>query len=219
MLDWEADLGALAERLGVGQPNPAANSPSEAALAGPWALPFGLVEAAQKETARRGASYAARWSVMRPGASGQLGYYVERALIWQIGDGLWLEHHASGHVLSGGVLVLGNRLYAMTADSSDDSFNFYLLSGIAGPRALFLDGIMMSAGCGVHDDPFAMPMVFTRAGELENEARDDEWARGGSPIGKVVATDLPPKVRAVFERDFGPTAAATGGDAILRIRR
>ena len=184
-------------------------------------MPFGLVEAAEKETARRAQTYCGRWRLTRLSATGKLVYVVEHALIRRRGNGLWFDHFAGGHLLSGWMLVLGNRLYAMVADEADDSFGFYLLNGVVGPRAERLDGLLTSVGSERNADPFAMILVLERAGELTgDDDDDDDDAWGAASIAGLGVRDpdtLDPAVCAAIARDFGPATLAGGGDAILRI--
>ena len=241
MLDWDAPIDAFAARFGVGPPvvapslaavrdltaaapatatAPAARAHSVAeaqALLGMHAMPFGLVEAAEKETARRARTYAARWQMTRLSASGRLVHVVERVLIRPEGDGLWIEHFAGGHRLCGWLLILGNRLYAMAADEADDSFGFYLLNGVVGPRADRLDGILTSVGSDRNADPFALVIVLERAGDLTHDAADIAWGEEALATGRVEASTIAPDIAAAVARDFGPSTLASGGDCILRI--
>ncbi len=230
MLDWERDLGSLAQRLGVAgtdvtEPTPV--QPSAVPLPPPSGaimdLPFGLVEAAEKETSRRIGAYAARWRITRLSASGKLNYVVEHVLIRRRGHGLWFEHFAGGHVLSGWLLVLRNRLYSMLADESDDSFAFYLLNGVVGPRAERMDGLLTSVGSERYADPFSMVVVLDRVGDLTGDldGGDDDvaWASTVTPeLGIRDPDTLDPAIRAALIPNVGPDASAAGiGDAILRI--
>ncbi len=197
---------------------PAAALPLTADTAAPpmMSLPFGLVETAEKQTARRGGAYHGRWQVTRLSATGKLVFVVEHVLIRPQGAGLWIEHHASGHRLEGWLLILNNRLYGMLADETDDSFATYLLNGVVGPRADRMDGLLTSVGSERNSDPFAMVVVLERVGALQGSAADTAWAQTAVP-GAVDAAQVPDEIRAALCRDFGPGAAANGGDAILRI--
>ena len=233
MLDWERDMAGLASRLGVAamalaQPAVAASPVFTAAPPPPPSgaimdLPFGLVEAAEKETARRITAYAGRWRITRLSASGKLAYVVEHMLIRRRGNGLWLEHFAGGHVLAGWLLVLRNRLYSMLADETDDSFAFYLLNGVSGPRTERMDGLLTSVGSERYADPFSMVVVLDRVGELSGglDGDDDDatWAATVSAgLGAVEPDAVDPAVRAALIPDVGPAASRSGtGDAILRI--
>jgi hypothetical protein len=191
-------------------------SPPSAAADPMTRQPFGLVEAAEKETARRGRAYFGRWQVTRRSARGTMVFVVEHLLIRPDGDGMWLEHYAGGHKLAGWLLVLNNRLYAMACDDSDDGFATYLLNGVVGPRADCIDGLVMSVGSDRHAYPFAMTIVLDRIGALEGGEADAAWAESAAH-GPVAAESVWPDIRAALCRDFGPTAAAAGGEAILRI--
>ena len=237
MLDWEGTDAAFASRLNIAcapspplafvTPVPATAHVAEAIagfngaapLTPMLSIPYGLVEAAEKETARRAKTYTGRWRVTRLTASGKLAFVVDNMLIRPNGTGLWIEHFAGGHTLCGWLLVLSNRLYAMVADESDDSFAFYLLNGVVGPRAERIDGLFTSIGSHGYADAFSMVVVIDRVGELSGDDADLAWARDARDgTGFVDPEGIDPAVRAALARDAGAAAVAAGtGDAILRV--
>ena len=235
MLDWDRSEVDFAACLGLAPlaaastspagPPPSVGSPTDAGslldtqvLTTMLSMPFGLVEAAEKETVRRSQTYCGRWRMTRLSASGRLVYVVEHVLIRRRGTGLWLDHFAGGHRLSGWLLVLGNMLYGMVADEADDSFGFILLNGVVGPRAERLDGILTSVGSDRNADPFALVLVLERDSELTGTGDDELW--GAASLAELGARDpatLDPTVCAAVASDFGPATIASGGNAILRI--
>ena len=223
MLDWDRDLAGVAERLGVSVAR-AAPAAAVTLAAAPLIerdatlppLPYGLVALARRETLRRGAAYAGRWRVTRLSSSGKLRFMVEHALIAHDGDQLTFRHFGGGWQVRGWLLVLSVQLYGVICDSSDDSLGFYVLNGVTEARAMCLDGIFSTVCADRHLTPNAQIVVFERIGDLA--ADDDDWAAGH--IARAVVTppeDIPEAVRAAVARDFGPRAAAEGGDAMLRV--
>jgi hypothetical protein len=226
MLDWEHDLDVLALRLGVTTAAPSVSLPPLPAFSSasgrdyaPGLLPFGLMQSAAVETARRASAYAGRYRVTRLSSSGKLVPLVEYALIAPDADsGLCLDHCFSNHRLRGWLVVLNGVLYAMTADDGDDSFAFYLLNGVVGPKALVLDGIMTSVGGQRSATPYSAPLVMERVGDAGDRDSDAAWlADAMSRWGPVAPDTLAPEIMAVIAGDFGRTSAAAGGDAVLRI--
>jgi len=216
MLDWDRDLDALADQLGV-QPASAPVAPPPAvreALLPP--LPYGLVELAKRETRRRGAAYEGRWKATRLSSSGALRFMVEHALIRCDGDTLAFRHFGGGWEVRGWLLVLSVQLYGVICDASDDSLGFYVLNGVTAARANCIDGIFSTVCADRNLTPNSQVVVFERVGELGDD--DDEWAATHIARSAVVAAeDIPEAVRAAVARDAGPTAAANGGDAMLRV--
>lgn len=216
MLDWDRDLDALADQLGV-LPTGAPPAPPPAvreALLPP--LPYGLVELAKRETRRRGAAYEGRWKATRLSSSGALRFMVEHALIRCDGDTLAFRHFGGGWEVRGWLLVLSVQLYGVICDASDDSLGFYVLNGVTSSRATCIDGIFSTVCADRNLTPNSQIVVFERVGDLGDD--DDAWAAAHIARSAVVAAeDIPAAVRAAVARDIGPAAAAAGGDAMLRV--
>ena len=216
MLDWDRDLDALADQLGV-LPTGAPPAPPPAvreALLPP--LPYGLVELAKRETRRRGAAYEGRWKATRLSSSGALRFMVEHALIRCDGDTLAFRHFGGGWEVRGWLLVLSVQLYGVICDASDDSLGFYVLNGVTSARATCIDGIFSTVCADRNLTPNSQIVVFERVGDLGDD--DDTWAAAHIARSAVVAAeDIPAAVRAAVARDIGPAAAAAGGEAMLRV--
>ena len=217
MLDWDRDLGALAERLGVVPADLAAPLPpaeQRQALLPP--LPYGLVELARRETRRRGLAYEGRWKATRLSSSGTLRYMVEHALIRCQGDTLEFRHFGGGWEVRGWLMVLSVQLYGVICDASDDSLGFYVLNGVTAARANCIDGIFSTVCADRGLTPNAQVIVFERVGELGPD--DEAWA--AAHIARSAVTppaDIAESVRRAVAPDIGPTACAVGGEAMLRV--
>lgn len=218
MLDWDRDLFALAERLGVDP----ADAPSSVlpppdrrqALLPP--LPYGLVELARRETRRRGAAYEGRWRATRLSSSGALRYMVEHALIRCDGDVLDFRHFGGGWEVRGWLMVLSVQLYGVISDASDDSIGFYVLNGLTAAKANCIDGIFSTVCADRGLTPNAQVVVFERIGDLADD--DDDWAAGHISRSAVTpAEEIPEAIRRAVAPDVGPAAAAAGGEAMLRV--
>ena len=221
MLDWDRDLEALAERLGVSVAVSSGPPAAPAALPMPGdailpPLPYGLVGLARRETRRRGAAYTGRWRVTRLSSSGALRYMVEHALIAHEGDQLSFRHFGGGWEVRGWLLVLSVQLYGVICDASDDSLGFYVLNGVTSAKATCIDGIFSTVCADRGLTPNAQIVLFERIGDLADD--DDAWAAGHIARSAVVPAEaLPPAVREAVARDIGPEAAAAGGEAMLRV--
>lgn len=216
MLDWERDLDALADQLGV-VPAGAPPSPPAAvrdALLPP--LPYGLVELARRETRRRGAAYEGRWKATRLSSSGALRFMVEHALIRCDGDTLAFRHFGGGWEVRGWLLVLSVQLYGVICDASDDSMGFYVLNGVTSARATCIDGVFSTVCADRNLTPNSQVVVFERVGDLADD--DEQWAAAHIARSAVTpAEDIPERVRAAVAPDIGPAAAAAGGEAMMRV--
>ncbi len=220
MLDWDRDLDALADRLGVAVATPQPPlAPAPLAAKGDAVLPplpYGLVALARRETRRRGAAYSGRWRVTRLSSSGALRYMVEHALIVHDGDQLSFRHFGGGWEVRGWLLVLSVQLYGVICDASDDSLGFYVLNGVTSAKAMCIDGIFSTVCADRGLTPNAQVVVFERVGDLGDD--DEAWA--AAHIARSVVTpaeDIPAAIRDAVARDFGPRAAAAGGEAMLRV--
>lgn len=216
MLDWDRDLDALADQLGV--------APAAAPVAPPPAmreallppLPYGLVELAKRETRRRGAAYEGRWKATRLSSSGALRFMVEHALIRCDGDTLAFRHFGGGWEVRGWLLVLSVQLYGVICDASDDSMGFYVLNGVTAARATCLDGIFSTVCADRNLTPNSQIVVFERVGDLADD--DEAWAAAHIARSAVTPVeDIPAHVRAAVARDIGPAAVASGGEAMMRV--
>ncbi len=218
MLDWDRDLIAVAERLGV---DPAAETaaalpPADRRQALLPPLPYGLVELARRETRRRGQAYEGRWKATRLSSSGALRYMVEHAIIRCDGDQLDFRHFGGGWEVRGWLLVLSVQLYGVICDASDDSIGFYVLNGVTAARADCIDGIFSTVCADRSLTPNAQAIVFERVGPLADD--DEDWVASHIARSAVTAAeDISDAVRAAIAPDIGPAAVANGGEAMLRV--
>ncbi len=220
MLDWDRDLAALADRLGV-EPAEANGGappipPVDRRQAPLPPLPYGLIELARRETRRRGAAYEGRWKATRLSSSGALRYMVEHAIIRCDGDMLDFRHFGGGWEVRGWLLVLSVQLYGVICDASDDSMGFYVLNGVTAARANCIDGIFSTVCADRGLTPNAQVVVFERCGELGDD--DEEWVAGHIARSVVTAPEeISERVRAAIAPDIGPAAVRAGGEAMLRV--
>ena len=218
MLDWDRNLDALAERLGVapttGNGNGLPSEDKRQALLPP--LPFGLIELARRETRRRGSAYEGRWRTTRLSSSGAMRFMVEHALIRCDGDSLEFRHFGGGWEVRGWLLVLSVQLYGVICDGSDDSIGFYVLNGVTAARANCFDGIFSTVCADRGLTPNAQVIVFERVGELGDD--DEDWAASHIARSAVAEADtIADNVRTAVAPDVGPLAVAAGGEAMLRV--
>jgi hypothetical protein len=221
MLDWDRDTASLAGLFGVDPAVLVRPAPSqEQVQPNGIVFPPEAVEAARRETQRRGAAYEGLWNGTRP-ASTMPGVLVrERVLIRRKEGVLHMRWGGPGHDCRGWLLIQMGQLYAMLVDRADYSMAFFVLNGVAAPRVEVLDGLVLANAMDAVQTPSCQPLLLERVADLSgNEAEDDqryEALKHSSPqiLG---ADDVPAHVRAHLLRDFGPAAHASGGDMTLRL--
>lgn len=221
LLDWESDIDGFNRRLGLAagaDSGPVVMPPLSGRKCHPGVLPFGSLDAAALETARRAPAYVGRWHVTRLSGSGEMKAYREYAMIRPDGNGLRFEHYFNNHWLMGWLIVSEGTLYSFVSDSGDGSYAYYCLHGVVGPRAQRLDGVATSVGGHRATTPFSQVVVLERVGDLDGDAADDAWgAEGMANWGEIALDSLTPELRTAIAPDFGPAVVTNGGEAVLRV--
>lgn len=217
LLDWDRDLEALAQLFGV-QPHIDAQA-SRGRRVGLPGLPFGMVEAARKESAARAGAYhghyrVTRLSAMRPGL-----FIREHLTMRPCEEPLEAILVGNDRECRGWLLSYRAQLYGMLADADDDGPAFMLLNGVSLPRAMVIDGIYSTVSLDRGQTPFAQIVVLERIADLADSPAEDERiiAAAKQRPALLQPEDVDPRVRAHILRDFGPGALANGGDVMLRI--
>lgn len=216
MLDWGRDIESFAALLGV---DPAlASAAEEPAL--PDSIPLGCVAQARAETERRGAAYEGFWRTTRPSVIMGGRVFHDYGMIRRAENGL-LEVSMGGAVLGfrGWALPLEGNLFAILDGAVGFTPLFLIFRGVSLPKATLLDGIALLAALDAARTPASVPILLERVGDLrgDREADDarcremssnDPFANEGE-VGETVLQHL--------VRDFGPSAAAAGGDLFLTV--
>lgn len=215
LLDWEADLDALAAKLGVAaEPAPGAFGP----LAG-W-LPEAVLQEAQALTALRGADYEGFWRTTRP-AIGLPGRFMhDHVLIRRADNGfLTFRLRVEDMLFEGWTFPTQTQLFSLAADARSGLFIFSIYNAVLRQKAEVLDGISLTIQRVGGGSPVAGANIMQRTGDLSgdrdaDDARFEELA-AASPLAPEGS--ISPDVSAHIFRDFGPTAMASGGAALLTV--
>jgi transcriptional regulator with XRE-family HTH domain len=213
LLDWEADLDVLASKLGVSaEPKAGAFGP----LAG-W-LPEAVLQEAQALTALRGTDYEGFWRTTRP-AIGMPGRFMhDQVLIRRAENGfLTFRLRVEDMLFEGWTFPTQTQLFSVAADARSGLFIFSIYNAVLRHKAEVLDGISLTIQRVGGGSPVAGANIMERTGDLSgdpiaDDARFEELAAGNplAPQGSV-----PPEVQDHIFRDFGPSAMANGGAALL----
>lgn len=213
LLDWEADLNTLAAKLGVAtEPAPGAFGP----LAG-W-LPEAVLKEAQALTALRGADYEGFWRTTRP-AIGLPGQFMHDQVLIRRGDNGFLTFRlrVEDMLFEGWTFPTQTQLFSVAADARSGLFIFSIYNAVLRQKAEVLDGISLTIQRVGGGSPVAGANIMQRTGDLSgdravDDARFEELA-AASPLAPQGSVS--PEVSDHIFRDFGPTAMASGGTALL----
>ena len=163
-------------------------------------IPFGALEAARRETGRRGVEYFGAymmyyWSFSMPGKLARM------ALMLRPDDGLiGARYGAEGFSFRGWALLLLNRMYVIFAEERFEAMAFLVLNAGQQPKARFITGILSGPAEGLLV-PTASPVVLVRLRDLSGDAAADEAAHlADSRIDPFLdAGAAPPAVRKALE--------------------
>lgn len=213
LLDWEADLDALAAKLGVAaEPAPGGFGP----LAG-W-LPEAVLQEAQALTALRGGDYEGFWRTTRP-AIGLPGRFMHDQVLIRRGDNGFLTFRlrVEDMLFEGWTFPTQTQLFSLAADARSGLFIFSIYNAVLRHKAEVLDGISLTIQRVGGGSPVAGANIMQRTGDLSGDrAADDarfEELAAASPLAPEgsVSTEVSDHIF----RDFGPAAMARGGAALL----
>lgn len=212
MVDWDADVGVLATRLGV--------SLTAAAPASTEWFPPHLVAEAVTAVEQRGQHYEGLWKTTRL-ASELPGYFIhDHVLLRRAANGLLAYTAGVFDVrFAGWAMPLQNQLFAVSHGTVSGTLVFVILNGVARQRADVLDGLMMTCMRDAGGSPVASRILMTRIGDLSEDAAVDtarmDALLAANPI--AAAETLPAGVCEHLWGDCGPTAFAGGGDHIMML--
>jgi transcriptional regulator with XRE-family HTH domain len=163
-------------------------------------IPFGLLDSARKETARRGIEYHGiyamyYWAFSLPGRIARM------TLILRPRDGLIeARYGADGFAFQGWALLMLNRLYVILAEERFEAMAFLVTNAGQQPRARFITGILTGPAEGLLV-PTASPVVLVRIADItgDRDADDAAFARHLDRDPVADDADMPPAVRDALE--------------------
>jgi transcriptional regulator with XRE-family HTH domain len=179
VLTFEAPAAEFCATVRLGQPATASGT------SGSLPIPFGLLDAARKETARRGIEYFGIYS-MYYWAFSQPGQIARMALILRPAEGLIeARYGAEGFEFHGWALLMLNRLHVIFAEERFEAMAFLVTNAGQQPRARFITGVLSGPAEGLLV-PTAAPAVLVRERDLTGDADADlaryEAARNFDPV-------------------------------------
>lgn len=212
MLDWDADVAALATRLGI-------SLTTTGPVSTEWFPPH-LVAEAVTAVEQRGQHYEGLWKTTRL-ASELPGHFIhDHVLLRRSANGLLAYTAGVFDVrFAGWAMPLQNQLFAVSHGTVSGTLVFVILNGVARQRAEVLDGLMMTCMRDAGGSPVASRILMTRIGDvsddLDADSRRMEALLSANPLESP--DTLPAGVREHLWGDCGPAAFAGGGDHIMML--
>lgn len=211
LLDWERTLPEFAALFGVEAVPEAGRTSTHVDLS------RALGDMVRNSVDSQLAAYEGFWrtthaSVFEPGR-----FCNQHGIIRQEPDrGLCFELGADGIRYGGSMFPAEGQVFAMASDSVRHVPSFLILNVVPMPRIVMLDGLLIAASSSLRI-PSAYSIIFERVGDLSGDREaDDAHVTQLMDRPEFVADDaVPGIVRDHLLRDFGPEAAARGGEMML----
>ena len=163
-------------------------------------IPFGLLDASRRETARHGIEYFGIYMLYYRAFS-QPGKIARMALMLRPKDGLIeARYGAEGFSFHGWALLMLNRLYVIFAEERFEAMAFLVLNAGSQPKARFITGILTGPAEGLLV-PTASPAVLVRVRDLSDDpATDMALYVADSELPPMIdPIEAPPAVRRVLD--------------------
>jgi hypothetical protein len=214
LLDWDRDLAGLAQMFGV-----EAALPAQASVANVLDTLFApVIEAASKTTDQRMAAYEGFWRATVPAPGEPVFLMTFHGMMRREPNGLLLfRGGCAGLLYEGWVMLSEGKLFGFLVDRAGGTPMSFIWNSVSMPKAVRLEGLIMLALIDTTRTPMAAPMICERIGDLTRNAEADDLTCEDlltrSPV--LEPGELSPEIEARLVRDFGPSAAASGGDLLL----
>jgi transcriptional regulator with XRE-family HTH domain len=216
LLDWDRDLADLAGRIGAGDAPEAAPSAVRKARG----LPLTLLDEALVSASRQARAYEGFYRITRVTAMSPTGFVHEFAIVRMEPIGLLSMRIVSfGAKAEGWLLPLHGQIHMILADPIHGGLVFGAANAEDTRRVTTMGSILMGSSPDVARTPTGQGAHIEHVADLTGDEAADE-ARflaltQSYPIPQP--DEITDGMRAVLLRDFGPRAAAAGGDMLLRM--
>lgn len=169
LADWDDDIAAMAHRHELMLPgvHPASALPASGSLGA-------FLETARFELEANAAPYEGLWRTSRPSLLMNDEIFHDYGLIHRRDDGLVeVRMGGSGLDFSGYLFPVAGNVFVSLFDPVGRSPLTVLCRGVALPRAMVLDGLLLLAALDSDRTPVAMPIVVERVGDLTRDLAAD----------------------------------------------
>lgn len=212
LLDWDRDMPDFATLFGVDMTGLGDASPSVVNLS---AL---LLDSVRNSVDAQVEAYEGFWRATHPAVFEPGRFCRQHGIIRrEAGDVLRFELGARDVRYAGSMFPVEGQVFAIAFDSVRHLPSFMILNAVTEPRIALLDGLLIAAGNALRT-PSAYCIILERIGDLSGDREaDDLYAAGLMDRPEFVEDpeQIPAVVRDHLLRDFGPTAAALGGEMML----
>lgn len=210
LLDWETDEAAFAAKLVPADGHAAREAES-------W-LPESVLQEARSQTALRGEAYEGFWRSTRP-AIGQPGRFLHDIIMIGRAPGGLLSYRLQVEDMrfDGWLFPTQTQLFCLAVDAATGIFIFSVFNAVLRQKAEVLDGLTLTIQRVGGGAPVAGAILLERCGDLTGEPGRDEATYQRLMNSPALAPEgsIPDAIREHLLRDFGPSALAQGGAALL----
>lgn len=164
------------------------------------AIPFGLLDASRRETARHGVEYFGTYMLYYRAFS-QPGRIARMPLLLRPENGLIeARYGAEGFSFRGWALLMLNRLYVILAEQRFEAMAFLVLNAGSQPKARFVTGIITGPAEGLLV-PTASPAVLVRLRDLSDDPAVDLalFAADSALEPMIDPSEAPPSVLRILD--------------------
>jgi transcriptional regulator with XRE-family HTH domain len=217
---WERPRAEFESLLRIAPPpvDGAGPAPAAGTAKSLLAYPPALMEAASREAALRGAAYEGFWISTRPALTSSDQWARDSILVRKRDGQLHVRASYAGIDGDGWLFLLAGHLHCILHDHFFGRLVYLILNEVAKPPVDYLEGLMMGIGFGTDRAPTAAPIVLERHARLSDDdaLNESQFEALKKQLSTPDAAKVTASLRARLVRDFGPTAAAAGGDLLLR---
>ncbi|PSJ40525.1 hypothetical protein C7I55_09335 [Sphingomonas deserti] len=212
ILDWEREPAKFATLFGLDDANLV--SPEQTSLN----LSPQLLQGARTATDFRGAAYEGFWRATHAALFERGRFCHQHGMIRRGESGLLqLDLGCPDVRYVGPLLPIDGQLCGIVVDTVQHLPSFMIFNTVSLPKIVLLDGLLLATGNALRT-PAAYSIILERIGDLSGDREaDDAHAASLMKTPEFIEdlTTLPSVVRQHLLRDFGPIAAASGGELML----
>lgn len=220
MCDWDLDQSALAARFGVTiAPEPRVVSELPSGFA-EW-LRLSKLRDAALASGNVSMALAGIWRTTRPVPEIPGKFAHDYVIMQTTGDGpLSFRMGIFSHRMIGWAIAVGDQMYCCCTNQSTGGSVFAILNRVHRPKIDVLDGVSIACMADAGGTPVAAAILLERFADLTGDDAADEARYEELLAEHPIAPDgsVPDDIARYLMRDTGPTALASGGDAMIMIR-
>lgn len=208
LLDWDRDVADLAAMFGANLP---AGAGTRQAQSADWLSVSRLQSGVEVE--REGAAYPGVYVGYRQSFKNSGRIIPDLIVIHRHGNQLFYTIHDPVFTHRGEVFILRHQLFLFGEDGERaDGLTLHVLNGVAGRKAMRLDGLLLSVAADRQRTPTSAAVVLQRLADLDGD---------GAPPPSEQLTAILARLQALFESDglealAGPAIVAAVSPQIAR---